>query len=353
MDLEAILGAETRRWIPVLAVVVGSALALALGHRLLTTRAHAGEWRVARQLIMAIATAVALVLAILTLPVSDTTRGQLLSLLGVVLTGVIAFSSTTFVSNAMAGLMLRAVGNFKPGDFVRVEGHFGRVSERGLFHTEIQTEDRDLTTLPNLYLVTHPVAVVRASGTIVSATLSLGYDVAHARVEPLLKQAAEQAELQEPFVQVLELGDFSVTYRAAGFLPDVQQILTARSRLRTRVLDVLHGAGIEIVSPTFMNQRRLAEDVRMIPTPVAPPRVAEKTAPEERIFDKAALAGEVETLRAEQTELAQRIAELERELRSVKDEATRARLEAELARGRARAEAVEEALRAQGEAAKS
>ena len=38
---------------------------------------------------------------------------------------------------------------------------FGRVTERGLFHTEIQTEDRDLVTLPNLYLVTNPVKVVR------------------------------------------------------------------------------------------------------------------------------------------------------------------------------------------------
>ena len=61
--------------------------------------------------------------------------------------------------------------NFRPGDFVRVGERLGRVTERGLFHTEIQTEDRDLTTLPNLYLVTNPVTVVRASGTIVSTTV--------------------------------------------------------------------------------------------------------------------------------------------------------------------------------------
>ena len=46
-----------------------------------------------------------------------------------------------FIGNVMAGLMLRAVRNFRTGDFVRVEKHFGRVTERGLLHTEIQTED--------------------------------------------------------------------------------------------------------------------------------------------------------------------------------------------------------------------
>jgi small conductance mechanosensitive channel len=34
-------------------------------------------------------------------------RGELLGLFGLVLTAVVALSSTTFVSNAMAGLMLR------------------------------------------------------------------------------------------------------------------------------------------------------------------------------------------------------------------------------------------------------
>ena len=51
------------------------------------------------------------------------------------------------------------------GDFISAGDQFGRVTERGLFHTEIQTETRDLTTVPNLFLVTHPVTTVRSSGT--------------------------------------------------------------------------------------------------------------------------------------------------------------------------------------------
>jgi len=97
---------------------------------------------------------------------------ELLAVVGLLFSATMALSSTTFLGNAMAGVMIRAVRNFRIGDFIRCDQHFGRVTERGLFHTEIQTEDRELTTLPNLYLVTHPVTTVRASGTVISATVA-------------------------------------------------------------------------------------------------------------------------------------------------------------------------------------
>jgi len=188
-------------------------------------------------------------------PFAPMTRGQLLGLVGLMISAAVALSSTTILGNAMAGLMHRAVGNFKVGDFVRTEGHFGRVTERGLFPTEIQTEQRDLVTLPNLFLATHPVRVIRRSGTIVTGEVSLGYDTSHAAVEPLLLAAAAAAGLKEPFVQILELGDFTVSYRVSELLTDVSRLLTVPSRLRSAMLDQLHGGGIEIASPTLMSTR--------------------------------------------------------------------------------------------------
>jgi small-conductance mechanosensitive channel len=184
-----------------------------------------------------------------------------------VLSAAIALSSTTILGNALAGVMLRVIRNFRMGDFIRSGDHFGRVSERGLFHTEIQTEDRDLTTLPNLYLVTHPVKTIRSSGTVISASVSLGYDVPRAVVEELLLESARQAGLKDPFVQIHELGDFSVSYRIAGLLGEVKQILSARSRLRANVMDRLHEGGVEIVSPRFMNIRALGRERVFIPKP--------------------------------------------------------------------------------------
>lgn len=299
-DLEGVYQ-SLASFIPLLATLVVIVLGLWFANWLLLRRASlTTESRLPGQVTMLVLTAISLVVVILALPVSESTRGDLLSLLGLVLTGVIALSSTTFVANAMAGLMLRAVKSFHHGDFIRAGEHFGRVTERGLFHTEIQTEDRDLITLPNLFLASNPVTVVRSSGTIVSCDLSLGYDVAHYQVEPLLKEAALSAGLQEPFMQIRALGDFSVSYRISGYYPEVKHLLTTRSKLRREVLDKLHGAGIEIVSPSFMNQRQFRDGEKFMAAPRQPePREIEQLAPEAMIFDKADRAEKIHSLEDE------------------------------------------------------
>ncbi len=194
------------------------------------------------------------------LPIDTSAKSSVFSLVGLVVTAVIAISSTTFASNIMAGIMLRMIRNFQLGDFIEVGEHFGRVSEVGLLHTEIQTKSHTLTTLPNLYLVTNAVTVVPQNKALIDATLSLGYDVSHHQVEKILKSAAEKIGLFDAFVQVIELGDFSISYRVAGFLDNPKLLLSMRSNLRKQVIDSLHSADIEIVSPTFMNQRQYRTD---------------------------------------------------------------------------------------------
>lgn len=327
------LTAALADWVPALIVLTGVIVTLTGLHWwLLARRGELGnEARLPRQLLLAGMTLVGALFIVLALPISDTLRGQVLSLLGVVLTAVIGLSSTTFVANAMAGVMLRVVGQFRPGDFIRLNEQFGRVTERGLFHVEIQTEDRDLTTFPNLLLITHPLTVVHHSGTIVSAQVSLGYDIPRGTVESALCAAAEQAGLTDPFVQVVALQDFSVLYRIAGSLAEVKHLLTVRSNLRKAVMDVLHGQGLEIASPTLMNQRKLADDQRIAP-PVAPaPRTETPTVnpdtPEARVFDKAELA---EAIAQTRQQIEQQLADGDDDHRLESTRAQLAELEAQL-----------------------
>tara|TARA_R110002073_G_scaffold3074_1_gene20542 strand:+ start:40406 stop:41458 length:1053 start_codon:yes stop_codon:yes gene_type:complete len=278
-----------------------------------------------------------LVVTILALPIGDAAHGQLLGLLGLLVTGAIALSSTTILGNALAGIMLRAIRSFRPGDYLRVGEHVGRVSELGILHTEIQTEDRDLTTLPNLYLVTKPVTVLR-SGTVVSATVSLGYEVSRVQVEKQLIEAAKTAGLVDPFVEVIELGDFSISYRAAGFLTEIKHIITTRSNLRKAVLDSLHGAQIEIVSPTFMNQRPLTKDDRFVPPEVRIRATPIEQAPESRIFDKADAAEAKEKMQGELLTQQQVIANLQAQIAASGFEAERSQLDEQLHREQKRLE---------------
>lgn len=249
---------------------------------------------------------------ILGLPVSDSLRNGLLGLVGLSFAALITLGSTTIFANFMAGVMMYHVRSFKPGDFIRIGEHAGRVSAKGLFHVEIQTEDRDLVTLPNSYLITNPVRVVRTSGTIIYCDLSLGYDVPHGKVEPLLLAAVEETGLIEGFVQVRKLGDFSVTYRAAGLLEDTKKLISQRSNLREHILDTLHDAGIEIVSPNFMNQRQVQDAV--IPRRVRKSTSSEQTSPEDVIFDKADDAERVERVRESLSDAKSKLKELETSL---------------------------------------
>ena len=111
-------------------------------------------------------------------------------------------------------------------------------------------------------------------------------------------EGATRADLTEPFVRVLELGDFSVSYRVSGLLADGKQIVSARSRLLAKVMDALHAADIEIVSPTFMNQRRISDGERFLSRPVAEASLSslDKAAVEALMFDKAEAAGDARAL---------------------------------------------------------
>jgi small conductance mechanosensitive channel len=258
-----------------------------------------------RQLIQ-LAGVLAIILAlILFLPLDGELRGQLLSLYGIVVSATIALSSTTLVGNVMAGIMLKTIKSCRPGYYITVGDHFGRITAMDLLHTELQTEERDLTTLPNLYLVSNPVRVMRTSGTLLSVELSLGYDVSRHEIEKLLLAAATESGLESPFVQIRELGDFSVTYRVSGLLTEVNRLLDKRRELRARTMDALHAAGIEIVSPNFMNTRNFDTSEQFIPDVEAVEEpVAAGTSTDALVFDKAEEAESVTKLR-EQLEAAQ------------------------------------------------
>ena len=286
------------RFVPLLATVAVVVVTLGAINWLLRRRWRDDPGAQFRFQLITLAMSFAGLLAILVaMPINDELRGQLLSLIGILLSAAIALSSTTFIGNIMAGIMLKVVGNARPGDFITVADLTGRVTEMDLLHTEIQTEFRDLVTVPNLYMVTQPLKVVRASGTIIQAEVSLGYDVPHSRVIGILCDAATNAGLKDGFAHVRELGDFSIVYRVAGLLEDVTSLISARSRLRTAMLDALHAADVEIVSPNFMNTRTIAEDQRFIPMPAKKVATQEQTQAEQVVFDKAAEAASAEKIR--------------------------------------------------------
>ena len=280
---------------------------------------------------------IAVILAIPPAPEGGTDiRPGLLTFTGIILGAAVTLASTTLVANAMAGFMLRVIRGFNFGDYLRVGEYFGKVSERGIFHIEIQTESSDLVTLPNVYLVQNPVRVIGSpdpdgdgSCTWISADVSLGYDVDRIRIAELLKEAANEAELESPWIRIMELGDFSVTYRVTAKLPDVKgpdaanarRILTAPAQLRAEMMDALHEGDVEIVSPTFMNTRAFPEDKKFMSKPAWARAATAPIEGDDVDADVFAKADKVEQIDLEREELTSEIEAVKERVKEAQDDA--------------------------------
>ena len=84
-------------------------------------------------------------------------------------------------------------------------------------------------------------------------------------------------------------------------------------------MDKLHEKKIEIVSPTFMNQRRVDEK-EFIPEQIIKKEESNEKSPEDLIFDEAIKSEKLQTKKDFLTELAKKQEALKEQLKSCKDD---------------------------------
>ncbi|NBK22363.1 MAG: mechanosensitive ion channel family protein [Spirochaetia bacterium] len=267
------------------------------------------KWPYQRQLLTAGIVLLGLFLAIGFLPLDHLVKNQILSVMGILISAVLALSSTTLVGNAMAGIMLRMMHEFRGGDFIEVKDLIGRVTDFGIFHTEIQQVNRDVVSIPNLLLVQNEVKVTRRDGTFINLAVSLGYSLDHIEVEDALKEAALSCKLEDPFVFIEKFLDHAIRYRLYGLLEESIERLSKTSELHKAVLKTLHEKGMEIASPNLFDRREFAKDEQYIPKASKQSKTPSKKEPdvEEKVFDKADEAQSLEDLRQEHEKLKKKL----------------------------------------------
>jgi len=262
---------------------------------------------------------IGIIALILTLPIEQSLKGQILSFLAIVISAGIALSSTTVLGNLIAGIMNNSMKRFRIGDLISVKDLKGRVTKKSIFHTEIQLEDSNFMTIPNLYIANNPLKLTRKKDPVISTSVSLGYNIPRTQIEESLKEAALLTGLTDPYVYITELGDFSVSYKIHGFLKDSNMYFSSISLLNANVMDVLHKNKIEIVSPTFMNQIN-ANGKEFIPKMVKGRKVVAKKTPEDLIFDEANKSEEIEKKKDQLDNLKEQEELLHKEQKKLKKE---------------------------------
>ncbi len=257
---------------------------------------------------------------ILVLPIDQTHKGQILGFLGIIISAGIALSSTTVLGNLIAGIMNNSMNRFRNGDLIKIGEFHGRVIKKSIFHTEIQLEDSNFITVPNLYIANNPVKLTRKTNTVISTSVSLGYDIPSEKIEKALKEAAQETGLTDPYVYITSLGDFSVVYKIHGFLEDSSKYFSTCSLLNARVMAKLHTEKIEIVSPTFMNQRRVDEKEFIPKQVLVETQVPDEKSPEDLIFDEAIKSEKIEAKKDYVKEIDKNQLALKDKLKALKDQ---------------------------------
>jgi small-conductance mechanosensitive channel len=201
-----------------------------------------------------------LIVAFPYLPASDSAAFTGVSVfMGVLL----SLSSSSAVSNAIAGVVLTYTRAFSIGDRVKIGDHFGDITETSMLVTRVRTiKNEDITIPNNLVLNGAMVNYSRQAGRlglILHTAVTIGYDAPWRQVHELLIRAAlaTPSILPEPrpFVWQTALNDFYVTYEINAHTRNAADMVTTYALLHANIQDVFAEAGVEIMSPHYTSVR--------------------------------------------------------------------------------------------------
>ncbi len=217
------------------------------------------EWAMPTYRLLRLAViAFALVVAYPYIPGSESAAFKGVSLfLGV----IVSLGSTSFIANLIAGTALTYRGVFRKGDWVKIGDAEGRVEEIRAQLVRLRTRSNELISIPSSTILNANVINLsdkgEGSGIVLRCPVGIGYDVSWETVEKLLLAAARDTEgvmpEPQPVVQTIELENFAVAYALLVRVADPATLPTVRTRLNRAILDQFHGAGVQIMSPSYEN----------------------------------------------------------------------------------------------------
>jgi len=220
-------------------------------------RGFEAEWAaLTKNLIMLLLIVLTVVIVFPYLPFADAPAFQGLSIfIGLLIT----LSSSSAISNMIAGVLLTYNGAFRVGDLVEIDRTLGTVVEKRLFTTSIHTFKNEQISVPNSVVIAASIrnysALAKNKGLILHYPVTIGYDTPWRQVHELLLKAAQatQGLLTEPppFILQRALNDWNVTYEINAYTQEASRMPRILSELIANIQDVFNAAGVEIMSPSF------------------------------------------------------------------------------------------------------
>lgn len=160
------------------------------------------------------------------------------------------------LSNIAAGVMLVIFRPFKIGDFVEVDGLMGTVKDISIIATELATVDNLQVIIPNSNVFAAPITNYSTYPTRRAEwTFGVSYGTDLKAAEEIIRSTimADPRALAEPepFVQVNNLGDFSVDFLVRVWC-NRADYFQFQADMKRQVKEAFDAGGIDIPFPTRM-----------------------------------------------------------------------------------------------------
>ncbi len=175
---------------------------------------------------------------------------------------MLTLGSAGIVTQLMGGLVLIYSRALKVGDFVCIGDVTGVVKEMSALSTKIINMRNEEVTIPNAVLVSSAIknytGVTGERGTLVSTTVTIGYDTPWRQVHAMLVNAAEKTSglrnQPKPFVMQKALQDYYVEYELYAYMDRPLERIQILSELHSHIQDEFNTYGVQIMSPHFVLQ---------------------------------------------------------------------------------------------------
>ena len=169
----------------------------------------------------------------------------------------LTISSSSAISNVIAGIILTYTGAFKTGERVQIADTTGDVVGKSLIVTRVRTIKNVVVAIPNALVLGARIlnysTMARGEGVVLHTSVTIGYDAPWRKIHELLISAALATPgivgEPGPFVLQTALDDFYVSYEVNAYTHDANGMQNLYSALHGNIQDTFYEAGVEIMSP--------------------------------------------------------------------------------------------------------
>ncbi|MEM2121695.1 MAG: mechanosensitive ion channel family protein [Candidatus Woesearchaeota archaeon] len=168
---------------------------------------------------------------------------------------VVGLALQNTLGDFFSGIALMGDHPFKIGDVIEVDNVFGIVYDISFRSVKIKTYDNEIVTLPNSKIASSKIinhTALTPRRFFIDFSVEYGSDVDKVKKIALksLQGIPEILKDPEPFVYFLDLGEYALKFRIAGWVKTYDDLWKVREKVRINLYKEFKKSGIKFAFPT-------------------------------------------------------------------------------------------------------